>query len=196
VAAFGTGDVAAILEGASAMAAAGEVPGSLHPATLPIAVAALLRSAESPAHGWLPEVMETPTPVSALLHAGIIDAGVFLLVRFADAMLLSAPSMRLLGPVGGPGAAPGLPAPVEAMTDVIAKHAAVRDLLDDGWLHLLTIGDDGAVSHRYARGPEWEPAAAARRRRPTRRWTAAPRARMLGSGASGRPAGPQPCPRS
>jgi NAD(P)H-quinone oxidoreductase subunit 5 len=45
--------------------------------------------------------METPTPVSALLHAGIINAGGFLVVRFADVMLLSMPSMYLLVIVGG-----------------------------------------------------------------------------------------------
>ena len=33
--------------------------------------------------------METPTPVSALLHAGVINGGGFLLIRFADVMLLS-----------------------------------------------------------------------------------------------------------
>jgi uncharacterized protein YbcC (UPF0753/DUF2309 family) len=51
-------------------------------------------------------------------------------------------------------------APVEAMTDVIARHAAVRELLDNGWLHLFAIGEDGSVSHRYAGGLEWEPVAA------------------------------------
>jgi NAD(P)H-quinone oxidoreductase subunit 5 len=99
--AFGTGDVAAILEGASAMAEAGDAPASAQLAALLIAVAALLKSAQFPTHGWLPEVMETPTPVSALLHAGIINAGGFLVVRFADVMLLSAPSMHLLALVGG-----------------------------------------------------------------------------------------------
>lgn len=40
-----------------------------------VVIAALLKSAQLPMHGWLIEVMETPTPVSALLHAGVINAG-------------------------------------------------------------------------------------------------------------------------
>src|SRR6185312_16299157 len=52
-----------------------------------LAFSALLKSAQFPTHGWLTEVMEAPTPVSALLHAGIVNAGGFLLVRFADLML-------------------------------------------------------------------------------------------------------------
>ena len=46
-------------------------------------------------------------------------------------------------------------APVDAMNAVIAKHEAVRHLLDNGWLYLFAIGDDGRVSHRYAGGLEW-----------------------------------------
>lgn len=98
---FGTADIAAILDQAGAMAANGATPPALVVAALLIAVAALLKSAQFPTHGWLTEVMETPTPVSALLHAGIINAGGFLVVRFADVMLLSASSMHLLAMVGG-----------------------------------------------------------------------------------------------
>jgi NAD(P)H-quinone oxidoreductase subunit 5 len=66
-----------------------------------LALAAVLKSAQFPTHGWLTEVMETPTPVSALLHAGVINAGGFLLVRFADVMVLSPSVLAVLVMVGG-----------------------------------------------------------------------------------------------
>ncbi len=77
-----------------------EAPWLLHAAALLLALAALLKSAQFPAHAWLTEVMETPTPVSALLHAGIINAGGFLLVRLADVIALSAGALDLLLLVG------------------------------------------------------------------------------------------------
>ncbi len=46
-------------------------------------------------------------------------------------------------------------APVEAMNQVIAKHPHVRDLLDNGWLHLLAMDDEGKVSARYAGHQRW-----------------------------------------
>ncbi|MHC5653342.1 NADH-quinone oxidoreductase subunit L [Stappia sp. ICDLI1TA098] len=66
-----------------------------------LALAACLKSAQFPTHGWLTEVMETPTPVSALLHAGVINGGGFLLVRFADVMLLAPGVLAVLVLVGG-----------------------------------------------------------------------------------------------
>lgn len=48
-----------------------------------LVIAALLKSAQFPFHSWLPETLETPTPVSALMHAGIINAGGFLIVRLS-----------------------------------------------------------------------------------------------------------------
>ncbi len=66
-----------------------------------IALAAVLASAQFPIHGWLTEVMEAPTPVSALLHAGVINAGGFLLIRFADVMLTAPIVMALLAMLGG-----------------------------------------------------------------------------------------------
>jgi len=54
-----------------------EVVGSL------IALAAFARSAQFFLHTWLPYTMSGPTPVSALMHAGIVNAGGFLINRFA-----------------------------------------------------------------------------------------------------------------
>ncbi|UPQ87047.1 NADH-quinone oxidoreductase subunit L [Vibrio sinaloensis] len=49
-----------------------------------IALAAILKTAQLPLHGWLIQVMEAPTPVSALLHAGVVNMGGFVLIRMAD----------------------------------------------------------------------------------------------------------------
>jgi NAD(P)H-quinone oxidoreductase subunit 5 len=101
VAIFGTGDIAVMSEQMRALAGGATVPSGLWVAALCIAAAALLKSAQFPAHGWLTEVIETPTPVSALLHAGIINAGGFLLIRFSDLIVLSPISMHVLVLVGG-----------------------------------------------------------------------------------------------
>ncbi|MCA1768024.1 MAG: NADH-quinone oxidoreductase subunit L [Idiomarina sp.] len=51
-----------------------------HIAALCLVLAALIKCAQLPLHGWLIQVVEAPTPVSALLHAGIINLGGFLLL--------------------------------------------------------------------------------------------------------------------
>jgi len=94
---FGTGDLGAIFT----QAAAGTGNLELEVATALIAVAALFKSAQFPTHGWLVEVMETPTPVSALLHAGILNAGPFLIMRFATVMELGTASAVFLVVGGG-----------------------------------------------------------------------------------------------
>ena len=98
---FGRLDYAALFSGAEAMRATGVVPGAIHAAAGLLVVAALLKSAQFPLHGWLTEVMETPTPVSALLHAGVINAGGFLVLRLAGVISLSTPSLEVLVIVGG-----------------------------------------------------------------------------------------------
>jgi NAD(P)H-quinone oxidoreductase subunit 5 len=95
--AYGTTDIAAI----NAAARGGDGSSLAVFATVLIALAALLKSAQFPTHGWLTEVMEAPTPVSALLHAGVINGGGFLLIRFADVMLLSPGTLAALAMLGG-----------------------------------------------------------------------------------------------
>jgi NAD(P)H-quinone oxidoreductase subunit 5 len=95
--AYSTTDIAQILRAARA----GNGGGLAIAAAGFLAAAALLKSAQFPMHGWLTEVMETPTPVSALLHAGVINAGGFLLIRFADVMLLAPGVLAVLVMIGG-----------------------------------------------------------------------------------------------
>jgi NADH:ubiquinone oxidoreductase subunit 5 (subunit L)/multisubunit Na+/H+ antiporter MnhA subunit len=94
---YGTIDIALI----NSAARAGEAPTLALVAAGLLALAALLKSAQFPTHGWLTEVMEAPTPVSALLHAGVVNAGGFLLVRFADLMLAAPGVLAAVAMVGG-----------------------------------------------------------------------------------------------
>lgn len=59
-----------------------------------------LKSAQLPFHGWLIQVMEAPTPVSALLHAGIVNIGGFLLIRLAPFMAQAEVARGLLVVIG------------------------------------------------------------------------------------------------
>ncbi|EED35263.1 NADH dehydrogenase i chain l, membrane subunit [Luminiphilus syltensis NOR5-1B] len=74
---------------------------SLVAPALLLVTAALLKSAQFPTHGWITEVMEAPTPVSALLHAGIVNAGGFLILRFSGVVVSSELALYVLLLVGG-----------------------------------------------------------------------------------------------
>ncbi|MBF9002045.1 NADH-quinone oxidoreductase subunit L [Vibrio nitrifigilis] len=54
-----------------------------------LAIVALIKCAQLPMHGWLIQVVEAPTPVSALLHAGIVNLGGILLLFFAPILASS-----------------------------------------------------------------------------------------------------------
>ncbi len=78
--AFGTLQIDGIVAQAAVMP---QLPIAAQAAVLLVALAALLKCAQLPFHGWLIQVMEAPTPVSALLHAGVVNLGGFVLMRFA-----------------------------------------------------------------------------------------------------------------
>ena len=65
-----------------------------------IFVGAMAKSAQFPLHVWLPDTMDSPTPVSALMHAGIINAGGFLLNRLAPFYALSPNTLHIVFVVG------------------------------------------------------------------------------------------------
>ena len=78
----------------------GSLPATLEIAALLIVLSAGLKSAQFPFHGWLLQVMEAPTPVSALLHAGIVNAGAFLVIRMSPIMSHSGLALGILAVVG------------------------------------------------------------------------------------------------
>ena len=70
--------------------------------TLCLFCGAVGKSAQMPAHVWLPFAMEAPTPVSALIHAAtMVNAGPFLLVRLSPVLVLSPTAMMVIATVGG-----------------------------------------------------------------------------------------------
>jgi NADH-quinone oxidoreductase subunit L len=98
--AFGTLDIPQILE----MARAGvEIPTSVITIlTLCLFAGAIGKSAQMPAHVWLPLAMEAPTPVSALIHAAtMVNAGPFLLARLSPVFVLSPTAMAIIATIGG-----------------------------------------------------------------------------------------------
>ncbi|RUO62195.1 NADH-quinone oxidoreductase subunit L [Pseudidiomarina insulisalsae] len=69
-------------------------------AILLVTVAAM-KCAQLPVHGWLLQVVEAPTPVSALLHAGIINLGGYLLLQFSEVLTPAEGARWLLAVIAG-----------------------------------------------------------------------------------------------
>ncbi|MEM8883658.1 MAG: NADH-quinone oxidoreductase subunit L [Planctomycetota bacterium] len=82
------------------VAAQDALPPLLQAAAVLFVVAACLKSAQLPFHGWLTQVMEAPTPVSALLHAGVVNIGGFLMIRLAPLMMHASIAQTLLIAIG------------------------------------------------------------------------------------------------
>ncbi len=65
-------------------------------------VGAVGKSAQVPLHVWLPDAMEGPTPISALIHAAtMVTAGVFMVARLAPLYNVSPAAMAVVAIVGG-----------------------------------------------------------------------------------------------
>jgi NADH-quinone oxidoreductase subunit L len=109
---FGTLDTTAILREAGRHA--GDTVAAVGPfgpvnaltlITLLFLSGALAKSAQLPFHVWLPDAMEAPTPVSALIHAAtMVTAGVFLVARFGPLFDLAPVTLAVLAVVGAASA--------------------------------------------------------------------------------------------
>ncbi len=99
---FGTWDFQQIFDAVDRLRYAGleHLPTSVSWIAGLLVFAALLKSAQFPFHSWLPDTMETPTPVSALMHAGIINAGGILVIRLSPLISLSSTALLILCVVG------------------------------------------------------------------------------------------------
>nr|WP_199065204.1 NADH-quinone oxidoreductase subunit L [Chromobacterium sp. ASV5] len=73
----------------------GGAEGCAAAAGLLLAAAVAIKTAQLPFHGWLTQVMEAPTPISALLHAGVVNLGGMVLIKAAP-LLQAAPAASLL----------------------------------------------------------------------------------------------------
>ncbi len=97
---FGTWDFSALFAAADRLRDSHQIPLDVSATACLLVFAAMLKSAQFPFHSWLPDTMETPTPVSALMHAGIINAGGILVIRLSPIVTLSPAAMTALAAVG------------------------------------------------------------------------------------------------
>ncbi len=105
---FGTLDYAAVFSRAPAMAGVTiePIPGSpwllLSAICIGLFVGAMGKSAQFPLHVWLPDSMEGPTPISALIHAAtMVTAGIFMVARMSPLFELSQTALSLVLVIGG-----------------------------------------------------------------------------------------------
>ena len=86
-----------------------KLPGSdwmlLTVACICLFIGAMGKSAQVPLHAWLPDSMEGPTPISALIHAAtMVTAGIFMVARFSPLFELSNTALSFVIVIGSIGA--------------------------------------------------------------------------------------------
>ncbi|MBU2955960.1 NADH-quinone oxidoreductase subunit L [Marinobacter sp. F3R08] len=106
-------------------------------ASISLALAAVLKCAQIPFHGWLIRVMEAPTPVSALLHAGVINLGGFLWLRLFPVFDGFTAGHMILLVIGGITA---VVAVLTMMTQYSVKHALAWSTCAQMGFMLFEIG--------------------------------------------------------
>ncbi|MDA0738758.1 MAG: NADH-quinone oxidoreductase subunit L [Nitrospirae bacterium] len=110
-------------------------------------VGAVGKSAQVPLHVWLPDAMEGPTPISALIHAAtMVTAGVFMVARFAPLYNLSPVAMDVVAVVGGLTMIVGA---TIALTQTDIKRVVAYSTLSQLGYMMMACGLGGYVSGIY-----------------------------------------------
>src|SRR6266550_3738837 len=126
-----------------------------HPAFLTIAAllifcGAVGKSAQFPLHVWLPDAMEGPTPISALIHAAtMVAAGVYMLVRVAFIIQASPTALLVVAWIGTITAV--LAALIATQQDDIKRILAYSTLSQLGYM-VMAVGlasNDAAMFHLF-----------------------------------------------
>jgi NADH-quinone oxidoreductase subunit L len=126
-----------------------------HPAFLTIAAllifcGAVGKSAQFPLHVWLPDAMEGPTPISALIHAAtMVAAGVYMLVRVAFVIQASHTALLVVAWIGTITAA--MAALIATQQSDIKRILAYSTLSQLGYM-IMAVGlasNDAAMFHLF-----------------------------------------------
>ena len=108
------------------------------------------KSAQFPLHVWLPDAMEGPTPISALIHAAtMVAAGVYMLVRVAFVIQTSPAALLVVAWIGTITAA--MAALIATQQDDIKRILAYSTLSQLGYM-IMAVGlasNDAAMFHLF-----------------------------------------------
>jgi NADH-quinone oxidoreductase subunit L len=122
-------------------------PQMLWPIAFGFLIAAAAKSAQVPFHTWLPDAMEAPTPVTALIHAAtMVNAGVYLLARFYPAFA-PVPGWKLAVIVVGVVSA--LLAAVMALVTVDVKRVLAYSTISQLGYMVYAIGAGGVFASQF-----------------------------------------------
>lgn len=145
---FGSTDFSTVLFDAAALARVNtEQPGMIQLICFLLFVGAMGKSAQFPLHVWLPDAMEGPTPVSALIHAAtMVTAGVYLVARSTPLFML-APQAQLF--VAGIGAATALISALIALTQYDLKRVMAYSTVSQLGFMFMALGS-AAAGQEYA----------------------------------------------
>ena len=137
-------------ESAPKMAIFASHPGFVTIAALLIFCGAVGKSAQFPLHVWLPDAMEGPTPISALIHAAtMVAAGVYMLVRVAFVIQASQSALLVVAWIGTITAA--MAALIATQQNDIKRILAYSTLSQLGYM-IMAVGlasNDAAMFHLF-----------------------------------------------